>query len=153
VGFPNFRSSILGYCWGLPIRLSISRTMLSRSWNVSWPVGKGCTCLSKGGKVILIKSTLANLPMYYMSLFAFLTSVAKCIEKIRHDIFCGWLGEEFKYHLVSWSKFCFSISKGGLGIRNLLVFNCALLGKWLWRYGCGREAWLRVVVDSKSRSL
>jgi hypothetical protein len=116
-------------------------------------IWKRCTCLSKGGKVILIKSTLTNLPMYYMSPFAFLASVAKCIEKIQHDIFWGWLGEEFKYHRVSWSKFCFSISKGGLGINNLLVFNRALFGKWLWRYGCGREAWLRVVVDSKFGSL
>jgi len=41
------------------------------------------------------------------------------------------LGEEFKYHLVSWSKICFPIFEGGLGIRNLMVFNRALLGKWL----------------------
>jgi hypothetical protein len=33
------------------------------------------------------------------------------------------------------------------------VFNRTLLGKWLSRYGMERDAWWRVVVDSKFRSL
>jgi hypothetical protein len=48
---------------------------------------------------------------------------------------------------------CTLIKEGGLGIRNLMVFNRALLGKWLWRNGLERDAWWRVVVDSKYGSL
>jgi hypothetical protein len=54
-----------------------------------------------------------------------------------------------KYHLLSWSKVSFSISKGGLGARNLLMFSCALLGKWLCHYVYEGEARWKVVVDSK----
>jgi hypothetical protein len=36
------------------------------------------------------------------------------------------VGDEFKYHLVKWSKVCTPVSEGGLGIRNLVVFNKAL---------------------------
>jgi hypothetical protein len=42
---------------------------------------------------------------------------------------CGSISEEFKYHLVSWTKVCTQISEGGLGVRNLFAFNRALLGK------------------------
>jgi hypothetical protein len=41
------------------------------------------------------------------------------------------------------------IFEGGLEIRNLLRFNHALLSKWLSRNELEREAWWRVVVDSK----
>jgi hypothetical protein len=88
-----------------------------------------------------------------MSLFQLQASVTKRIEKLQRDFLWGKLGEEFKFHLVSWSKVCSSISEGGLGIRNLLVFNRAMLDKWMWRYEIERDAWWRIVVDSKYGSL
>jgi hypothetical protein len=109
--------------------------------------------LSKGGRVTLIKSTLANIPTYYMSLFKIPVSVANRIEKLQRDFLWGGVGDDFKYHLVKWSKVCSPISKGGLGIRKLVDFNRALLGKWLWRYGHEREAWWRVVVEAKYGSM
>jgi hypothetical protein len=57
--------------------------------------------LSKGGRVTLIKSTLFNLPTYFMPLFPLLAGVASCIEKLQRDFLWGGIGEEFKYHLVS----------------------------------------------------
>lgn len=87
--------------------------------------------LSKGGRVTLIKSTLSNLPTYFLSLFPIPASVGARIEKLQRDFLWGGIGDEFKYHLVKWSKVCTPVSEGGLGIRNLVVFNKALLGKWL----------------------
>jgi len=94
--------------------------------------------LSKGGKVNLLKSTLSNLPIYFLSLFPIPASVANHTEKLHRDILWGGLGDDFKYHLASWSKLCSSIFEGGLGIRNLRIFNRALLGKCLWLM-CMRE--------------
>jgi hypothetical protein len=45
---------------------------------------------------------------------------------------------DFKFHVVSLSKICNLISFGGLGIKNLLLFNCALLGKGLLLYATKR---------------
>jgi hypothetical protein len=80
-------------------------------------------------------------------------NVATRIKKLQRDFLSGGIGEEFKYHLVNWSKVCTPISEGGLGIRNLVMFNCALLSKWSWRFGIERDAWWRVMVDSKFGSL
>jgi hypothetical protein len=85
--------------------------------------------LSKGGRVTLIKSTSSNLPTYFLSLFPISSSVASRIEKLQRDFLWGGLGEEFKYHLVSWSTICSPISEGGLGIKNLRIFNQTFLGK------------------------
>jgi hypothetical protein len=103
--------------------------------------------LSKGGRVTFIKSTLSNLPTYFLSLFPLLADVAKCIEKIQQDYLWGGLGDEF--YLISWSKVCSSFVEGSLGARNLILFNRNLLGKWLWCNGYEREDWWRVVVYSK----
>jgi hypothetical protein len=62
--------------------------------------------------------------------------VAKSIE-YRDFLWVG-IGEEFKFHLVSWFKVCSKIIEGGLGVQNFLLFNRALLGKWLCRM-CMRE--------------
>jgi hypothetical protein len=70
--------------------------------------------------------------MYFMSLFPLPASVLNCIEKLQRDLLWGGLSEEFKYHLVNWSKICCSTYEGGLGVWNLLMFNRALLRKWLW---------------------
>jgi hypothetical protein len=79
--------------------------------------------LSKGGRVTLIKSILANIPTYYMSLFKIPVKVANRIEKLQHDFLWGGVGDEFKYHLVKWSKVCFPISAAGLGLRKFVDFN------------------------------
>ena len=58
-----------------------------------------------------------------MSFIPLPVGVANRIEKLQHDILWGGIGEEFKCHLVSWSKVCSLILEGGLGVRNLLLFN------------------------------
>jgi hypothetical protein len=65
----------------------------------------------------------------------------------------GWDRRRIQLSLGQMGQGLLSISEGSLGFRNLKTFNRALLGKGLWRYGFERDAWWRVVVDSKYGSL
>jgi hypothetical protein len=109
--------------------------------------------LSKGGKLTLIKSTLSNLPTCCLSLFPILVGVANRLEKIQRGILWGGIGDEFKFHQVNWSNLCILKNSGGLGVRNMLQFNQALLGKWLWRFATQRDALWRKLVDIKYDSM
>ncbi|GFY85192.1 SAC3/GANP/Nin1/mts3/eIF-3 p25 family [Actinidia rufa] len=49
-------------------------------------------------------------------------------------------------HLVAWKVLCLPKKGGGLGIRDLVLFNKALLGKCLWRFALGEDKlWCRVL--------
>ena len=50
------------------------------------------------------------------------------LEKIQRDFLWGGGALENKPHLVSWKVICAAKKDGGLGIRNLTIFNNALLG-------------------------
>uniref|UniRef100_A0A2N9FC99 Reverse transcriptase domain-containing protein n=1 Tax=Fagus sylvatica TaxID=28930 RepID=A0A2N9FC99_FAGSY len=105
--------------------------------------------LSKGGRLTLLMSTLSSLPTYYLSLFPIPVSVAKRIESIQRNFLWGGTGEDPKLHLVAWERVCSPIQQGGLGVRHLIPFNRALLGKWLWQFGLEESHLWRLVVAAK----
>lgn len=75
------------------------------------------------------------------------------IEKLQWNFLWGRVGEKFDFHLVSWSKICTLISFGDLGIKNLLMFNRALLGNWLWSYAIERKVLWRSFMEFKYDSM
>ena len=103
--------------------------------------------LSKGGRQTLIKSTLSNLPIYYMSPFVVPKRVAARLENIQRDFLWGRGALVNKPHLLSWSVVCLEKVKAWLGFRSLGTFNKALLGKWSWRFAIERNPlWKQVIV-------
>ncbi|RVW45169.1 putative ribonuclease H protein [Vitis vinifera] len=105
--------------------------------------------ISKGGRVTLIKSTLASMPIYQMSIFRMPKVVVRRIEKVQRDFLWGGGNMERKVHLVKWEVVCTDKDKGGLGLRKLALLNKALLGKWIWRYACDKNNLWRQVIKVK----
>ena len=105
--------------------------------------------ISKGGRVMLIRSTLCNLPIYYLSLFRMPQKVCASLERIQRQFV--WRGSDLekKSSLVSWAIVCTNRRKGGLGMKSFSKMNKALLCKWSWRFANERNSLRRKVICSK----
>ena len=145
----NCRVGMLPFVYlGLPIggdacRLEFWQPVLNRirtrlsSWNNKF--------LSFGGRLILLKSVLSSLPVYFLSFFKESTGIISSIESLFKRFFWGG-GEDFrKIAWVDWDSICLPKVYGGLGVRRLRGFHIALLGKWCWRLLDKEGLWYRVL--------
>ena len=77
------------------------------------------TIHSKGWRLTpLIRSTLSNMPIYFMSLLRILRKVKMRLEKIQREFLWGGGALERKIHLVKWKTICSNKDKGGLGVKS-----------------------------------
>ena len=106
-----------------------------------------CSCLSRAGRVVLIKSVLNSLPIYYLSLFRMPKKVAEEIVSLQRKFLWGGNKEGRPMSLVRWDLVQQSKEKGGLGVGVIEDKNVALLLKWWWKYATTEDQmWKKVVI-------
>ncbi|XP_071728393.1 uncharacterized protein [Rutidosis leptorrhynchoides] len=102
--------------------------------------------MSFGGRLVLIKSVLSSLPLYYFSLFRAPPCVLKLLESVRRSFFWGGADSGSKIHWVKWESVISPYEVGGLNIGSLKSKNLALLGKWWWRFKIETNSlWVKVI--------
>ncbi|EEE56785.1 hypothetical protein OsJ_06364 [Oryza sativa Japonica Group] len=105
--------------------------------------------LSRAWKDILIKAVSQAIPTFAMSCFDLTKTLCDKISMLICHVFWAQQDRENKMHWISWEHLCSQKDKGGLGYRDLHLFNLGMLARQAWQLLSNPESLCAWVLRAK----
>ncbi|KAL4296847.1 hypothetical protein GQ457_12G013350 [Hibiscus cannabinus] len=105
--------------------------------------------LSFGGRETLLKAVAQALPAYAMQVFLLPDCILDPIITTMRRYWWSGKAKERGWAHVAWKKLCTPKGEGGMGFRDLRLFNYALLGKQVWKLITCRDSLCFKVLSAK----
>ncbi|CAN0905267.1 Transposon TX1 uncharacterized 149 kDa protein [Linum grandiflorum] len=106
--------------------------------------------MSPAGREVLIKAVAQAIPTYYMNTFLLTDGMVKEIERLMNSFWWGTRnGGGGGVSWMRWERLSIRKDYGGMGFRDLLGFNLAMLGKQGWKLLTEPEALVSRVYKAK----
>ena len=107
-------------------------------------------CLSYAGRLLLIASILESIHVYRASIFLLPQTVIKDINKILKNFLWNQGEVSNGQAKVSWKNICKAKCQGGLGLKDLGVWNKAMISKHIWHIATDKESlWVKWINTEK----
>jgi len=103
--------------------------------------------LSLGGRLILVKSVLQSLAVFWMLLERIPAKIISMLRRLSFNFLWNDLVGKRRFHLCSWQSLSRPKREGGWGLKHLCIFNKALLACSFWRAISIDNLWHRIIKD------
>jgi hypothetical protein len=95
-------------------------------WSHKW--------ISRAGRLILVKSVLEAIPVYWISLSWIPKGILEAARKIYFRFLWSGKGDTFVSPWVRWQRIVVPKALGGWGLKNIFLFSKSLAAKGGWRF-------------------
>jgi hypothetical protein len=109
------------------------------TWSHRW--------LSRAGRLVLVKSVLEAILVYWMSLSWIPKGILEAARKLTSKFLWSGKKEAHVIPWVRWDKIVVPKAMGGWGLKNIFLFSKALVAKGGWRIINSSSLWTKVIIQ------